>query len=103
MSSNEGDVLLSWQFLQKLGVINSSFPNIEVKAATTSTSTTSHPTDIRNDRDAKSKLVKLSKEFDRVFNIDGVLRTMKGNPMKIHIKPECLHSKKDTWRQQRRK
>ena len=29
----EGKVLLSWQVLQKLGVIKSDFPNIEVRAA----------------------------------------------------------------------
>ena len=28
------------------------------------------------------------KEFDRVFNEDGPLRTMKGNPMRIYIKPD---------------
>ncbi len=28
------------------------------------------------------------KECDRVFNEDGPLRTMKGNPMRIHIKPD---------------
>ena len=53
-SSIEGEVLLSWQVLQKLGVINSSFPNIEIKAAVVST--TLHPTDICNERDARSKL-----------------------------------------------
>jgi hypothetical protein len=85
-SSIKGEVLLSWQVLQKLGVINNSFPNIEIKAAVVST--TLHPTDIRNERDAKSKLTKMIKEFDRVFNEDGPLRTMKGDPMRIHIKPD---------------
>ena len=85
-SSIEGEVLLSWQVLQKLGVINNSFPNVEIKAAVVST--TLHPTDIRNERDAKSKLTKMIKEFDRVFNEDGPLRTMKGDPMRIHIKPD---------------
>jgi hypothetical protein len=32
-SSIEGEVLLSWQVLQKLGVIKSHFPNIEERAA----------------------------------------------------------------------
>ena len=36
-SSIEGEVLLSWQVLQKLGVIKSDFPNIEVRAAVVST------------------------------------------------------------------
>ena len=36
-SSIEGEVLLSWQVLQKLGVINSNFPNIEERAAVIST------------------------------------------------------------------
>jgi len=85
-SSIEGEVLLSWQVLQQLGVINNSFPNIEIKAAVVSTTVQSN--DISNERDAKSKLTKMIKEFDRVFNEDGPLRTMKGDPMKIHIKPD---------------
>ena len=39
-------------------------------------------------RDAHSTLVKMIREFDRVFNEDGKLRTMKGDPMKIYIKPD---------------
>jgi hypothetical protein len=85
-SSIEGEVLLSWQVLQQLRVINNSFPNVEIKAAVVST--TLHPTDIRNERDAKSTLTKMIKEFDQVFNEDGPLRTMKGDLMKIHIKPD---------------
>jgi hypothetical protein len=64
-SSIEGEVLLSWQVLQKLGVINNSFPNVEIKAAVVSTTTQS--TDICNERDAKSRLTKMIKEFDWVF------------------------------------
>ena len=33
-------------------------------------------------------------EFDPVFNEKGPLRTMKGDPMKIHIKPGVKTSKK---------
>jgi hypothetical protein len=76
-SSIEGEVLLSWQVLQQLGVINNFFPNVEIKAAVVST--TAQSTDICNERDAKSKLTKMIKEFDRVFNEDGPLRTMKGS------------------------
>ena len=53
-SSIEDEVLLSWQVLKKLGVIGSSFPNIEVKAATTST--TSHPTGALNEREWQSMI-----------------------------------------------
>ena len=84
--SIEGEVLLSWQVLQKLGIINSSFPNIEIKVALVST--TSHPTDIRNEQDEQSKLTKMIKEFDWVFNEDGLLHTLMGDPMGIHIKPD---------------
>jgi hypothetical protein len=84
--SIEGEVLLSWQVLQQLGVNNNSFPNVEIKAAVVSTTVQSN--DIGNERDAKSRLNKMIKEFDRVFNEDGLLRTMKGDPMKIHIKPD---------------
>ena len=83
-SSIEGEVLLSWQILKKLGVINSSFPNIQVRAAVAST--IQHPGDIRQEREARVKLTKLIREFDQVFYEDGPLRTMKGDPMKIHIK-----------------
>lgn len=44
--------------------------------------------DIRNKRDARSKLAKMIREFDQVFNEDGKLRTMKCDPMRIHIKPD---------------
>ena len=77
--SIEGEVLLSWQVLQKLGVINSSFPNIEIRAAVAST--TLHPTDTCNEQDALSKLTNMIREFEGVFNEDGPLQTMKGDPM----------------------
>ena len=83
-SSIEGEVLLSWQILKKLGVINSSFPNVQVRAAVASAN--QHPGDVRQEREARVKLTKLIREFVQVFYEDGPLRTMKGDPMKIHIK-----------------
>jgi hypothetical protein len=34
------------------------------------------------------EVVHMIKEFDPLFNEEGPLRTMKGDPMKIHIKPD---------------
>ena len=94
--SIEGEVLLSWQVLQKLGVINSYFPNIEIRAAVAST--TLHPKDTCYEQDEQSKLTNMIREFDWVFNEDSLLRTMKGDPMRIHIKhpADCLQTKEDT-------
>jgi hypothetical protein len=83
-SSIRGEVLLSWQVLQKLGVIKSDFPNVEERAAAVSTEA-----DVGLDmQEARMEVVHMIKEFDPVFNEEGPLRTMKGDPMKIHIKPD---------------
>ena len=95
-SSIEGEVLLSWQVLQKLGVIKSDFPNIEVRAAVVSTAPGVDA--IRNEQEARAEVVQMIEEFGPVFNEEGPLRTMKEDPMKIHIKPspEYLHSEENT-------
>jgi hypothetical protein len=80
-SSIEGEVLLSWQVLQKLGVIKSDFPNIEVRAAPEVNA-------VRNEQEAQAEVVRMIEEFDPLFNEEGPLRTMKGDPMKIHIKAD---------------
>ena len=83
-SSIRGEVLLSWQVLQKLGVIKSDFHNVEERAAVVSTEA-----DVGLDmQEARMEVIQIIKEFDPVFNKEGPLRTMKGDPMKIHIKPD---------------
>jgi hypothetical protein len=83
-SSIEGEVLLSWQVLQRLGVIKSDFPNVDVKVATVSA--TPEPKYTDEDKASRAEVTRMIREFDMVFNEDGPLRTMKGDPMKIHIK-----------------
>ena len=85
-SSIEGKVLLSWQVLQKLGVITSDFPNIEERTAVVSTASEADAS--LNVQEAQAEVIRMIEEFDPVFNEEGPLRTMKGDPMKIHIKPD---------------
>jgi hypothetical protein len=83
-SSIEGEVLLSWQVLQRLGVIKSDFPNVDVKIATTSA--TPEPKCTDEDKASRTAVTRMIREFDTVFSEDGPLRMMEGDPMKIHIK-----------------
>ena len=99
-SSIEGEVLLSWQVLQKLGVIKNDFPNIKVRAAIASATLYSNA--IHNEQEAWSEVTRMIKEFDPVFIKEGLLRTMKGDLMKIHIKPdghsaEHMHAKENAY------
>ena len=70
-SSIEGEVLLSWQVLQKLGVIKNNFPNIKVRAAIASATLYSNA--IHNEQEAWSEVMRMIKEFDPVFIKEGPL------------------------------
>ena len=85
--SVKDEILLSWRVLKNLEVINNTFPNIKgtpVRAARTMiTNSFAH---IETDREAKIEVTNLRGEYKQVFQIDGHLRTMKGEPMQIHVK-----------------
>ena len=70
-----------------MGIINSTFPNVKhppVRATkTVSTGSFAH---IETDAEAKAEVSNLMGEYKQVFQIDGCLRTMKGEPMQIHKK-----------------
>ena len=70
--------------MQRLGVIKSNFPNIEVKAAVVLA--TLEPVAVDGGKEAQAEVVRMIKEFDPVFKDEGPLGTMKGDLMKIHIK-----------------
>ena len=80
-------ILLSWRVLKNLGVIDNTFPNVKhppVRAEKTmSTGSFAH---IETDAEAKTEVSNLMGEYKQVFQIDGRLRTMKGEPMQIHMK-----------------
>ena len=81
------EILLSWRVLKNLGVIDNTFPNVKhppVRAEKTmSTGSFAH---IETDAEAKTEVSNLMGEYKQVFQIDGRLRTMKGEPMQIHMK-----------------
>ena len=81
------EILLSWRVLKNLGVIDSTFPNVRhapIRAAKTTTE--NNFTHIETDAEAKHELTNLMGIYKQVFQIDGRLRTMKGEPMQIHMK-----------------
>jgi hypothetical protein len=81
------EILLSWRVLKNLGVIDNTFPNVRhapIRAARTTTD--NNFTHIETDAEAKLKLTNLMGIYKQIFQIDGHLRTMKGEPMQIHMK-----------------
>jgi hypothetical protein len=80
------EVLLSWQILKKLGVIPDDFPEPEARAAVLTASSESNIKAISNGKEAREAVTQLIEEFGSVFDEEGPLRTMKGDPMRIHIK-----------------
>ena len=81
------EILLSWRVLKNLGVIDSTFPNVRhapIRAAkATTASSFAH---IETDAGAKLELTNLMETYKQIFQIDGHLRTMRGEPMQIHMK-----------------
>ena len=85
------ELLLDHQTLQKLNVLPKTFPNrINVKCSTTT---------LHEDEDGKflrslknlppaNKVEKAIEKYETVFKTDGPLKTMKGGPMKIHLRKE---------------
>ena len=78
------EVLLSWQDLQKLGVIDPDFPNIGARAAVVSVGYSA----VHTEQEAHGVVAKMVDEFGSVFDEKGPLRTMKGDPMRIHMKED---------------
>ena len=76
------EILLSWRVLKNLGVINSTFPTVRA-AKTMSTGSFAH---IETDTEAKLEVSNLMGEYKQVFQINGRLQTMKGEPLQIHMK-----------------
>ena len=71
------EILLGWRALQRLEVIPEDFPK-PIRCRLTVSGSVS---------DSSSKKVEdLMKDFSDIFTIDGALKTMKGNPMTIHLK-----------------
>ena len=83
-SSIADEVLLSWQDLQKLGVIDPDFPNIGARAAVVSVGYDT----VRMEQEAREVVTRMVEEFGSVFDEEGPLRTMKGDPMRIHMKED---------------
>ena len=80
------EVLLSWQILKKLGIIPDDFPEPEARAAVLTASSESNIKAISNGKEAREAVTQLIEEFGSVFDEEGPLRTMKGDPMRIHMK-----------------
>jgi hypothetical protein len=84
LSSIVDGVLLSWQDLQRLGVIDPDFPNIGARAAVVSVGYST----VRTEQEARGVVAKMVEEFGLVFDEEGPLQTMKGDPMRIHMKED---------------
>ena len=82
-SSISNEVLLSWHTLKEIGVIPIGFPNIGMKAA----AKTILPVvwDVLGTLNAVNQMIE---EFNSVFDNEGHLRAMKGEPMTIHMKED---------------
>ena len=82
------EILLSWRVLKDLGVIDNTFPDIQNTAVRAATTTTMNEfAHVKTEAEAKSAVKNLMGEYKPVFKINGHLRTMRGEPMKIHFKP----------------
>ena len=82
------EILLSWRILKNLGVIDKTFPDIQDTAVRTATTTAKDSfAHVKTEEEAKLAVTNLMGEYKPVFKIDGHLRTMKGEPMQIHFKP----------------
>jgi hypothetical protein len=84
LSSIVDGVLLSWQDLQRLGVIDPDFPNIGARAAGVSVGYST----VHTEQEARGVVAKMVEEFGLVFDEEGPLQTMKGDPMRIHMKED---------------
>ena len=81
------EILLSWRVLKNLGVIDNTFPNVRHAPVRASKTTTDNSfIHVETDAEAKLELTNLMGIYKQVFQIDGHLRTMKGEPMQIHKK-----------------
>ena len=76
-SSLREEILLSWRTLQRLGIIREDFPHVVIKAKSVSMT-------------PKERLKCLMEEHSSVFEVGEELKTMKGEPMHIHLKDEPI-------------
>ena len=76
-SSLHEEILLSWRTLQPLGIIPEDFPHVVIKAKSVSMA-------------HKESLKCLMVEQSSVFDVGEELRTMKGEPIHIHLKDEPI-------------
>ena len=95
------EVLLSWQTLKKVGVIPENFPHVSVKAAAVTVLPSSTTEDEggtervravdgsgKDAREAQDAVTQMIVEFGTVFNEEGQLKPMKGDPMEIHMRED---------------
>jgi hypothetical protein len=94
-SSITNEVLLSWHTLKKIGVIPDDFPHVGVKAAAVTMLPVVGDVDacaggdaVKTEQDARDAITRMIEEFGSVFDEEGQLRAMKGEPMTIHKKKD---------------
>ena len=84
------EILFSHQILKALEVLPQDFPNRIPNASIKSSKISNElSTFIASTKSLqpKQRIEKAIKKYSRVFETDGPLKTMKGGPMKIHLKP----------------
>ena len=92
-SSITNEVLLSWHTLKKIGVIPEDFPHVGVKAAAVSMlpvveNARAGDGAVKTEQDARGAITWMIEEFGSVFEEEGQLRAMKGEPTTIHMKKD---------------